>query len=191
MTAGSAQAPPGQRSVPVSVTLAVGSGEEVSAARFTVTFEDDALSLPDVALGSAAAAAGKTINTSQDGPGSTQVLVAGLNQTPISDGVLAVAHFDVESNALAGDYDISLEAVSLSDPFGSPVPGDAVDGVLEVTDSEGEEEGEPEGEAPVGGCQCAKSQTWWPDAKRFFGDLFLAGVVLVVLCSQHSRLRLH
>ncbi len=138
LTVGSVDAEPGQTGVALPVSLTASQGEEVSAIQFTVVFDSGTLDLPEVVLGPAAQAAGKEIQTNPVSAGKVQVLIAGLNQDAIADGVVASALFDVDAGAAPDSYVVMLESLSLSDPFGAPLDADALGGAIRLPGGEGE-----------------------------------------------------
>ena len=135
---------PGDTDVSVPVSLCSAPGEEVAGAQFDIVFDDTILSLPDVVAGPAASDAVKYVYSSEFEPGMVRVIVMGLNQTTIADGVVARALFTVADEAPVGAQYLSLTRVLLSDPYGLAVPSESVSGSVYVglydadTDSDGD-----------------------------------------------------
>jgi len=135
---------PGDTDVSVPVSLCSAPGEEVAGAQFDIVFDDTILSLPDVVAGPAASDAVKYVYSSEFEPGMVRVIVMGLNQTTIADGVIAYALFTVADEASVGAQYLSLTQVLLSDPYGLAVPSESVSGSVYVglydadTDSDGD-----------------------------------------------------
>jgi len=173
LSAGAVSAAPGDTGVAVPIDLAAGPGEEISTAQFTIVFDDDVVSVPLVERGPVAEAAGKMVSTNLTEAGAVRVLVSGLNQDPMADGVLVVARMDVAPEAPPGNYDVALTMLSLSDPFGIALPATAEDGAIEVTESGGN--------GPAGGCNCSQSKAGAAGWAVFLGDFILFGVAVLLL----------
>jgi len=122
----------GETRVCVPVTLALGSGEKVGGLQFDLAFDGKALELAEVAPGPAAKAASKDVFSSPLSSGRVRVLIAGLNQHTIGEGVVANAYFDVAARVAAGDQAIAVKGVVLSDPFGNAVPVQAIQGGVTI-----------------------------------------------------------
>jgi len=134
------------------VTLAAETGEEISVVQFTLEFDVSVLTLAELMIGPAAESAEKDINSNVLEPGVVRVIIAGLNQNAIPDGVLVEAVFDVDAQAPPGLHMVAPANLSLSDPFGIEVPGEPESGGVMVPGEEGEGglEGEFEGEPCLG-----------------------------------------
>ncbi len=132
LTAGDAQGHAGDTNVAVPVTLDAATGESVAALQFDVLFNPATLGLPDVTLGAAAAAAGKSLSHNLLQPGRMRVLIAGLNQTVIEDGVVAEAQFSIAADAAAGAEPIAFSGIILSDPNGQSVGAASTPGTLTI-----------------------------------------------------------
>lgn len=148
-TVGAQDAAPGESRVRLPVTLALGSGEQVGGLQFDLVFDANALELQEVATGAAAKAASKDVFSSPLSSGRVRVLIAGLNQNTIADGVVADAFFGVASRARAGSLPIAVKSVVLSDPFGNAVPAQHADGAITV---HGQGPAAPTQESSRGGC---------------------------------------
>ena len=140
----------GRVAVPVSIDC--WAGEEASTVQFDIAFDDDLMSLIDVTPGMAAADAGKQVSLSSLAPGVVRVIVAGFNQTPIPNGVIAEADFNVNAGTPAGFHTVAFGLAAVSDPYGAPLPIELLHGGIDVPGPEpaaGEAmkaEGEPEDE---------------------------------------------
>ncbi len=139
---GSVAGAPGASGLLLPVSLEASAGEEVSVAQFTLLYDGGSLDVPDVAIGPAAASAGKEVSVNILSAGAVRVLIAGLNQNVIPDGVVAYAMVSVLPGAPPGTYPVNLSDCSLSDPYGIPLPCTAAPGSVEVAGGEGE--GAPE-----------------------------------------------
>jgi len=123
---------PGQTEVALPVSLDSAAGEEVCAAQFDLLFNSSVLTMQGVTAGSAATAAGKQLSSSTISPGRIRVIVAGLNQNVIGDGVIATVRFAVVSGTPGGIQPVTLSGVLLSDPDGVAVPSSGVSGGINI-----------------------------------------------------------
>jgi len=132
LTVGSESAMPGETEVSVPLSLVSGPGEEVSGIQCDILFDADVLSLPKVAAGPAAIAAVKQLSFDNIDDGRVRVIIAGLNQNAVSDGVIAYALFDIADNAPGSEQRVVLDAVLLSSCYGVEVPSEAVSGSITI-----------------------------------------------------------
>jgi len=191
LTVGQGSVQPGETAVTVPLTLTVSSGDIVAALQTDVGFNSDALNLSSISAGPSATAANKNVSFSVQAPGSVKVIIAGLNQTAIPDGVVANMVFEVKQSAIAGVQAILLDEVLAADPTGVSVPVNAISGGITVSATSegevGEGEGESGGEGEVGvapGPCCVCGTVLFDDAgKSNAGDLLVlmmgAGALLL------------
>ena len=185
LTVGEATGAPAQTGVTLPVTLDGEVGDAVAAIQFDVLFDADSFMLGDMSVGKAAEDADKDLDYYEIAPGDVRVIIAGLNQLTIADGVVADASFDIHADALDGVYAVSLANVLVSDPYGSPVTCDGITGELNVEQSGGE--GEGEGETPSG---CAARLDSFPGGGQLagaMGDLAATLSVLAALLALTRR----
>ena len=114
--------PPAAAEGDIVVPVAVyPSGDEaVAGVQFDVNFDGAAVALIDVEAGAAALDAGKFVIHNEGDPGTTRVIIAGLNQDLIGDGIVANLVFR-PLDAGASSDSFALNAPVLSDPFGGAV----------------------------------------------------------------------
>jgi len=110
----------GEDWINVPVTIVTDGADLPASLQFDLSFDTASYALLDVQVGDAAAQADKSVVFNESTPGTITVVVAGLNQNTIPDGVVAEISLCplvqvVDSNALGFD------AVVVSDPFGTPV----------------------------------------------------------------------
>lgn len=129
---GSGSGLPGATNIPVSVDLDSQDGAEVVALNFDLSFDSSRVEVATVEIGSAAASAGKTLSFSRPSANRVRVIVFAISQTPIPDGSVAVVRFNVLPGASPGIFDLSLSAVSASDPDGQAVDVDLSNGSFTV-----------------------------------------------------------
>jgi uncharacterized protein (TIGR03437 family) len=108
-----------QGNVSIDVTLVSGD-QPVTGVQFDLPYQSPITAL-SVSAGSAIQNAGKDIATANPQPGLTRVLIAGLNRTPIPNGVIATLSLQVKAGALPGSYPIEAANVVGSDSNGGPV----------------------------------------------------------------------
>jgi hypothetical protein len=106
--------------VTVPVTIVADGGDLPASLQFDLSFDTASFALLDVQVGDAAAQAGKSVVFNESTPGTITVVVAGLNQNTILDGVVAEISFCPLVQG-ADSYALGFDAVVVSDPFGNPV----------------------------------------------------------------------
>lgn len=119
-----------QGSALVEVTLASG-GQALSAVQCDISYQDQALVF-SVSPGGALASAGKSIWTANPQPGLERILIVGLNQNVVADGVLATLSVEMNAGPAPGVYTLGLTNALASDPRGGPVSLSTSDGGVVV-----------------------------------------------------------
>lgn len=121
---------PAGTSVTLPVTFSSGT-QAVTAVQFDLVLPVG-VSSQSVVAGAASTTAQKTIATNMVN-GNLRVLISGTNQTPISDGQIALVTLQLASNLPTTTFQLNLINVSASSPAGTNVPlGQTVPGVLSV-----------------------------------------------------------
>jgi len=115
----------------VEVALA-SAGQVLSAIQFDVSYQSQALVF-SVSPGGTLAIQGKSVWTSSPQPGLERILIVGLNQNALIDGVLATLSIQVTGGASPGVYPLGLTNAIAADPTGGPVPLSTGDGGVVVT----------------------------------------------------------
>ncbi len=121
----------------VPVLLAGGSGGAVASLQFTLSVRAQDFEVLDVVSGSVATAANKEVMFSQEGD-TLRVIVAGLNQSAIEGGEIAVVYLSPREGDKAPEAMQPADVVFAS-PEGNAVPQDA---------PEAEKEGDPAAPVP-------------------------------------------
>lgn len=116
--------------VGIEVTLA-SAGQTVSAIQFDISYLNQA-PIVSVSLGNTLTSAAKSIWASTPEPGVERLLIVGLNQAAIADGVLATLSVEVAAGAAPGVYPLGLTNAIAADPWGGPLPLSTVDGGVVV-----------------------------------------------------------
>ncbi len=105
--------------VSVPVALQVNPNEDVAGLQFDVDFDESLYTLVEVYTGSAVVEAGKDGVFTDGFPGTTRVLVTGMNQAAIPEGVVVTIILSPADPSVSG-Y-LELNSLILSDPFGNRV----------------------------------------------------------------------
>ena len=116
----------------IPVTLSSGSGENVVAAQFDLSFDSRALSLDDVTAGASATAAGKDVSFSFPEAGTARIVVTGFNQNVISSGFLASLSLTTSATIAIGAHPLTCSELVLSDALGGSVSAVAVSGAVKA-----------------------------------------------------------
>ena len=114
----------------VEVALA-SAGQVLSAVQFDISYQSQALVFSVSPVGTLAIQ-GKSVWTSSPQPGLERILIVGLNQNALIDGVLATLSIQVTGGASPGVYPLGLTNAVASDPTGGPVPLSTGDGGVVV-----------------------------------------------------------
>lgn len=107
-------------SIQVPVLLIPPAGESVAALQFDLAFEATQLQLAGAEAGSTALDASKSVHVNPLKPGTTRVIVAGLNRNALAEGTVAWARFTPAPGARP-PFIVGLSGAILSDPFGTAV----------------------------------------------------------------------
>jgi hypothetical protein len=133
LTAGQATGNPGTMGVVVPITLETAVGEGVAALNFDLQYDQTKLSVADVTLGAAAQAADKIVASSLPATGTVRVIVYGVNQNVIGDGVVANVVFDVSASATAGSVPLDFTDAVAASPEATAVELQTAAGSIEIT----------------------------------------------------------
>ena len=129
---GNAQASVGQTEVQVNVDLDVAGSEEIASLQLDLQF-DNRLAVVDVQAGSVATAADKSVAWNSQSNGTARVLLYGMNQSVIGSGQVLQLIFDVQSDAVSGQSDISADSLSASSPVGGNIALGAQSGHVDIS----------------------------------------------------------
>ena len=106
--------------ITIPITILAEPGEQPASLQFDLSFDDMSFALLDVQVGDAAAQASKSVVFSESAAGTITVIVAGLNQNTILDGVVANISL-CPLNEVVDVSALGFDTVVVSDPFGRPV----------------------------------------------------------------------
>lgn len=132
LSVGSGSGHPGQSGVDVTVSLASQGGAQVAGLNFDLSFDSSRVSVASVRIGSAAAAAEKTLSWSGPTSNPIRVMIFGVNLKVIGDGPVAVVTFDVLAQATPGTFALALSNAAATDPAGNKVDVTTTDGSFTV-----------------------------------------------------------
>lgn len=134
LSAGSASGMPGDSDIVIPVRLDPDEGTEITGLNFDLTFDTNRLSVQNVTIGSAAASAEKSLSWSSPSSGRIRVIIFGLNQTKIQNGVVADVTFSVNAVADPGSSSLSLSNATATDQDGVSVPLSLSPGTFTIPD---------------------------------------------------------
>ena len=136
LSVGSGSGYPGDSGISIAVNLSSNpSGDVVAGLNLDLNYDSAALSLTDVTIGQAASSAGKSLSYSEPAAGMARIIIFGLNQDTIADGVIADVSFDILASASSGDKALTLTNYSAIDPNVLSVSLTAVGGAITVLDN--------------------------------------------------------
>jgi hypothetical protein len=190
----------GDTAVSVAVSLSNdGTSTLIGGVQMDVSYEPAVVSLSTVKPGAAAQNAGKTLSFNEVSEGVVRIIVAGINQKAIADGVVAALIFDVAANAAPGTYPVAITVAQMVAPTGTQVTGYTVPGTVTIvavppegesgTEGavEGEGEGQTEGEvAPPSGCACGSLEAPH-DPENSAPGILLAACFLIICVGVSGR----
>lgn len=120
-------------SVDLGITFSVGTDpgpiDDVSALQFDLILPSPVTYGGTITAGAAAAAAGKSATANVLGD-KIRILVFGINQNLIGNGVVAIVRLNISAT---GRQEIGITGLALSTPDGTNVPGTGIEGAVTVT----------------------------------------------------------
>ncbi len=114
----------------VPVVVSRSASEAVAAIQCDFAFDALRFAFVGAVASSALTAAGKQVQVSEISPGRYRVLAFGFNQNVIPAGHVFTLQMSVAPDAPNGGYLISPEDIILSDPNGSRIPAQGLDGTV-------------------------------------------------------------
>ncbi len=133
LSAGQGHSHPGAVGVVVPISLISDPGAEVAAINFDLSYDSSQLTFQQVSEGDAALAADKIVASSSPSDGVIRVIVYGLNQTAIGDGVIVNVHFDIPLSAAQGLTPLTFSQEVAAAPDASSVPLTTTPGSIEIS----------------------------------------------------------
>lgn len=125
-----AQSSPAGGSIILPVSFA-SEGSSVSAAQFDLEYDSSVISLA-IIVGEAVRTSGKHLYVADVSANRKRLIICGLDQVPVPDGVIANLFVNVTASAAAGVYPLKISGLAGADPPGEYTPIDGADGALTV-----------------------------------------------------------
>jgi uncharacterized protein (TIGR03437 family) len=119
-------------SLSLNLSLAAVNGAEPSVAQWTVQYEPSWIAAATVTAGTSATTADKALSC-VNGADRVSCVAFGLNQTVLSDGVLAVVTFTLAAGAPAGSTPVQVNGVGAAASDSTPIPGTGSGGSIAIT----------------------------------------------------------
>ncbi|NIM96356.1 MAG: hypothetical protein GTO18_21875 [Anaerolineales bacterium] len=129
---GEVSADVGQTGVIVPISLTSHSGASVAALNFDLSFDPGQVDVQAVTAGEAAVSAEKEVVHSSPSGNLLRVIVYGLNQNAIGDGVVVEITVDIRSDAQPGLASLIFEDAAAASPDASLVPLDLYDALITI-----------------------------------------------------------
>lgn len=122
--------------MPLTISLQGSSGQIVGL-QFDISYDASTLAM-NVTPGAQIQAATKGLYVAAISSGRTRILIAGVNQTVISSGVVANLFLNVAASAQTGDYRVILDNAVAVDPGGQAIPISGSAATLTLTGGTGD-----------------------------------------------------
>lgn len=176
----------GDTAVEVPMALSNDGGNaSIGGVQMDVAYEPAVLTLSTVKSGAASQDAGKNVSFNVVSEGVVRIIIAGLNQKAIADGVIAALVFSVAATAPAGAYPVAMTVAQMVSPTGVQVTGSTVPGTVTIAAAvEGEPGAEGESTTPSG---CSGGTLATPSDPGNPGTGILLAVCFLMICFGASR----
>jgi uncharacterized protein (TIGR03437 family) len=125
LSIGSASGTPGS-SVTVPITLTSSSGAQATGVEWSFSYSSDIASVT-VAIGSSSTNAQKTLTCAGN-----ICLIDGLNSTPIADGPVALATFQIAASPMTNPIPVQVTEIVASNAAGLGIPASGVSGAISL-----------------------------------------------------------
>lgn len=112
----------------------LSQGDRVAAMQFDLSFPAESLSVLTMEAGPATAAAYKSLLVSDPAPGVKRILIAGLNQNLLPDGILLTLKVRLGNSVPSGSYPLLFSNISASDENAGIVALNSADGLLTIVE---------------------------------------------------------
>ena len=133
LTLGNSSGALGTEDVIVPVNIASGAGENVAGINLDINYSATQLSFNGVSAGQAAIDADKSVSSSTPAEGVIRIVVFGVNQNSMNDGVMANVNFDIPAGASVGEVVLSVSNAVATDPDANEVTLSTVNGSVMIT----------------------------------------------------------
>lgn len=115
LSVGSGKAETGQ-TVTIDIRLTNIPGTNISSINFDLLYDSTQVSFDKAITGKVVSEAGKSLSVSNPVPGELRVIIFGLNQNAIADGILAQMSFRINTTAKTGNVALRLKNAVASGP---------------------------------------------------------------------------
>jgi hypothetical protein len=125
-------------SLPVSIPIELSAemGEEITAIQFDLSYDDSLIAIDRIDIGESAQTADKTLNSAIVSSGVDRIVIQGINNNILADGIVADIRIDLVDGVPEDVITLSLDQLVASDAQGDAVPLTAVSGTLTITDGQ-------------------------------------------------------
>jgi hypothetical protein len=110
------------QTIATPVRLTNSSGASISSINFDVAYDSKQIRFDEAVAGEAAIKAGKSLSASSLAPGQLRVIIFGLDQNTIANGIVASLSFRINTSAKTGNVALKLENAVASGPQAQSVP---------------------------------------------------------------------
>ena len=131
LTVGDNSGLPGE-TITIAVDLTSKVNESIAGLNFDLGFDSTRLTISGVSAGQVVTDAGKSLSYSEPAAGIVRILIFGLNQDIIADGVIADVSFDIQPTASAGPITLSLSSAAVTNPGAQAISVTTVNGLLTI-----------------------------------------------------------
>ena len=170
--------------VPISNTLE--SGDAPSTLQFDLHYPPQQIKPVDVVAGIAVEAAGKGVSYNVVQPGVIRVIAAGLNRSPITDGLIAELTFEPTETAAGGEVALTLRNTVMADADANLIVSHGVDGSIEIDVGREETSGPERGLEPIAS-QAGGDASVVEPAETMPARVVIPGVVDTVIARPTAR----
>ena len=132
LTVGSQEARPGAQHIQLPLMLRGIKRTQVVALQAELRYDPARLHFQSTTIGPVAQAAGKQLSANSHEPGVLKLVLFGMNQRPLKDGVVASLIFNVAADQRPGPVDVQVSRVSAADPRGRPIKLEGVGGRVTI-----------------------------------------------------------
>jgi len=109
-----------QGSIAVPIHIAPGAGDQMASLQFDLHFDAAHVEVTSVEAGMCAWQASKDVVFSAMEGGAVRVIVAGMNQYPMEEGIVATVYMQRVGDSSATSI-VELDSIVVADPFGNSV----------------------------------------------------------------------
>jgi hypothetical protein len=128
------QAEAGSLPASIPIELSAENEEEIAAVQFELSYDDSLIAIDRIDIGESAQTADKTLNSANVSSGVDRIVIQGINNNILANGIVANIRIDLVSGVPDDVLMLSLDQLVASDAQGDAVPLTAVNGTLTITD---------------------------------------------------------